>query len=104
MIYLFVAARGPGGDDPGSSWSVRKTPSTAEADEYYVGKFEYRIFVTTSTTLYYSVDAVSRTGRDFGERFIELARSVYTLNDRRAAVKRQINQAKSFAIIDEKSY
>jgi len=42
--------------------------------------------------------------RDFGERFVELARSVYTLNDRRAALKREINTVTSSAIIDEKSY
>lgn len=42
--------------------------------------------------------------RDFGERFVELARSVYALNDRRAALKRQINEVTSSAIIDEKSY
>ena len=41
---------------------------------------------------------------DFGARFVELARSVYTLNDRRAALKRQINEVTSSAIIDEKSY
>jgi uncharacterized small protein (DUF1192 family) len=42
--------------------------------------------------------------REFGERFVELARSVYTLNDRRAALKREINTVTSSAIIDEKSY
>jgi uncharacterized small protein (DUF1192 family) len=42
--------------------------------------------------------------RDFGERFVDLARSVYTLNDRRAALKREINTVTSSAIIDEKSY
>jgi hypothetical protein len=29
--------------------------------------------------------------RDFGERFVELARSIYRLNDERAALKRRIN-------------
>jgi hypothetical protein len=41
---------------------------------------------------------------DFGARFVELARSVYTLNDRRAALKRKINEVTSSRIIDEKSY
>ena len=41
---------------------------------------------------------------DFGARFVALARSVYTLNDRRAALKRQINAVTSSGIIDEKSY
>ena len=31
--------------------------------------------------------------KDFGQRFVELARAVYHVNDRRAALKRQINEA-----------
>jgi hypothetical protein len=42
--------------------------------------------------------------RDFGPQFVELARSVYVLNDRRAALKRKISEVTSSAIIDEKSY
>jgi tetratricopeptide (TPR) repeat protein len=42
--------------------------------------------------------------RDFGPRFIELARSVYHQNDRRAAVKRRINEALGSRLIEEKSY
>lgn len=41
---------------------------------------------------------------DFGQRFIELARSVYRSNDRRSAVKRQINQLLGSQLIEEKSY
>ena len=41
---------------------------------------------------------------DFGPRFIELARSVYITNDRRAAVKRQINDRLGSEIVEEKSY
>ena len=40
----------------------------------------------------------------FGPRFIELARSVYRSNDRRAAVKRQINVLLGSRLIEEKSY
>jgi hypothetical protein len=42
--------------------------------------------------------------RDFGPRFVELARSVYRTNDRRAAIKREINLLCGSAIIEEKSY
>ncbi len=42
--------------------------------------------------------------RDFGARFVELARAVYRNNDRRAALKREINQLLGSAIIEEKSY
>ena len=41
---------------------------------------------------------------DFGPRFIETARSIYKLNDRRAAIKRLINVASESDIIEEKSY
>jgi hypothetical protein len=42
--------------------------------------------------------------QDFGERFVELARSVYQENDRRAALKRRINTSYGSALIEEKSY
>ena len=41
---------------------------------------------------------------DFGPRFIALARSVYRTNDRRAALKRQINELLGSRLIEEKSY
>ena len=41
---------------------------------------------------------------DFGPRFIELARSVYKNNDRRAALKRKINEHLRSRIVEEKSY
>lgn len=42
--------------------------------------------------------------RDFGERFVDLARSVYRHNDRRAAIKRQINELLGSRLIEEKDY
>ena len=42
--------------------------------------------------------------KDFGPKFIELARSVYRTNDRRAAAKREINELLGSKIIEEKSY
>jgi tetratricopeptide (TPR) repeat protein len=41
---------------------------------------------------------------DFGSRFVELARSVYRQNDRRAAIKRRINDLTGSRLIEEKSY
>jgi len=41
---------------------------------------------------------------DFGPRFIELARSVYRTNDRRAATKKAIDQLYGSAMTEEKSY
>jgi hypothetical protein len=42
--------------------------------------------------------------QDFGSRFVELARSVYKTNDRRAAAKREINALFGSIISEEKSY
>lgn len=42
--------------------------------------------------------------KDFGTQFIELARSVYILNDKRASIKKQINIAHNSELIEEKSY
>ena len=41
---------------------------------------------------------------DFGERFVELARSVYRQNDRRAALKRRLNELFGSRLVEEKSY
>ena len=41
---------------------------------------------------------------DFGDKFIKLARSVYRQNDKRAAVKKEINVLLGSSIIEEKSY
>jgi Family of unknown function (DUF6165) len=43
-------------------------------------------------------------GSNFGTRFVELARSVYRLNDRRSMLKRRINEVTGSAIVEEKSY
>src|SRR5262249_7890753 len=41
---------------------------------------------------------------DFGPRFVALARSVYHTNDRRAALKRRINELLRSDLMGEKSY
>ena len=40
----------------------------------------------------------------FDHEFITLARSVYQLNDQRAALKRQINEECGSYLVEEKSY
>ena len=44
------------------------------------------------------------TAHDFGPRFVELARLVYQENDRRAALKRAVNELLQARIVEEKSY
>jgi Flp pilus assembly protein TadD len=47
---------------------------------------------------------IHESRQDFGKRFIELARAVYHRNDRRAALKRRINELVGSEIVEEKSY
>jgi hypothetical protein len=42
--------------------------------------------------------------KTFGAEFVALARAVYHTNDRRAALKREINDLLKSSIIEEKSY
>ena len=42
--------------------------------------------------------------QDFGEKFIDLSRSVYQTNDQRASLKREINHLTGSSIVEEKSY
>ena len=42
--------------------------------------------------------------RDFGPKFIALARSVYLRNDERAVIKRELNLLLGSELIEEKSY
>jgi hypothetical protein len=51
-------------------------------------------------------DALRQCERDgdFGPHFITLARSVYQLNDRRAAIKRQINEWCGSSWMEQKEY
>jgi hypothetical protein len=42
--------------------------------------------------------------RRFKEKFIELARAVYVINDERAAIKKRVNTALGSTIVEEKSY
>jgi tetratricopeptide (TPR) repeat protein len=42
--------------------------------------------------------------KNFGPQFVELARSIYRTNDRRAELKRQLNELAGSSITEEKSY
>lgn len=42
--------------------------------------------------------------KDFGEDFVNTARSVYFKNDKRSEIKREINLITSSGLIEEKSY
>ena len=42
--------------------------------------------------------------REFDAQFIELARSVYVTNDKRASAKKELNEYLGSDIVEEKSY
>jgi len=42
--------------------------------------------------------------KDFSQKFIDLARSVYVTNDKRAVIKKKINQLTNSNLTEEKSY
>ena len=42
--------------------------------------------------------------KDFGPEFIQLARSIYTTNDRRSEVKKIVNTITNSKLVEEKSY
>ena len=47
---------------------------------------------------------VLEKSQDFSASFVAAARSVYQLNDRRAAVKKEINLLTGSSLVEEKSY
>ena len=47
---------------------------------------------------------ICERAQGFGPGFIELARAVYITNDRRAAIKRRLNEALGSGLVEEKSY
>jgi len=78
----------------------RSVPSSAELDELV------RSLRQVNGELYDVVGAIyDREKRgDTWERFVELARSVYRINDRRALLKRKINLLLGSRLIEEKGH
>lgn len=78
----------------------REVRSSAEVERLYA---ELRAVNRVLWELEDSLREHERDGR-FDDRFIALARSVYRDNDRRARLKRQINELTGSEIVEEKSY
>ncbi len=47
---------------------------------------------------------IKESKQEFDDEFIQLARSVYRENDKRASIKREINYKYNSSVIEEKSY
>lgn len=78
----------------------QNVPDSPELDALYAD------LKTINETLWEIEDDIRDCERekDFGDRFVELARAVYKTNDRRAATKRAINELLGSRIVEEKSY
>ena len=76
-------------------------------DEYGIKiKNLYTRISNINKTLWDIEDAIrdKEKAEEFDEEFVELARSVYIVNDQRAAVKKEINLLTKSELIEEKSY
>lgn len=63
--------------------------------------------LTAANTKLWEVEDALREferAKDFGDEFIALAREVYFTNDKRAAIKKSINQLTGSVLVEEKSY
>jgi len=76
-------------------------------DEYGIEmKNLYTRISKINKTLWDIEDAIreKEAEEEFNEEFVELARSVYIINDQRAAVKKEINLLTKSELVEEKSY
>lgn len=66
----------------------------------------YQNLLTINLSLWHTEDQLRQKEKlqEFDEEFINLARSVYILNDERAQIKRQINEKTNSLLVEEKSY
>ncbi len=81
------------------SWSVAEQPPMRSLQQY-------RRLAEVNTELWRVEEELRRCEAEsrFDGHFVELARSVYGLNDERAALKRAINAELGSDLIEEKSY
>ena len=99
-------------DDPGKLSNVRIELETMEAarDSTIVSSPELDRLTAdlkaVNQELWVIEDDIRDCERagDFGAKFVELARSVYRTNDRRAGLKREINVLLGSRLVEEKSY
>lgn len=76
-------------------------------DEYGIKMKNLYIKISKiNKTLWDIEDAIreKEAEEEFNEEFVELARSVYIINDQRAAVKKEINLLTKSKLVEEKSY
>ena len=99
-------------DDAEKAQNVGRELALLQANQRDAGLDEARLaplkgeLAAVNETLWEIEDDIRRCEKagDFGERFVALARAVYVTNDRRAAIKREINTLFNSAIVEEKHY
>lgn len=66
----------------------------------------YQHLLTVNSKLWRVEDKLRKleANKDFNEEFIDLARSVYKLNDKRASLKKEINIEYNSDLVEEKDY
>ena len=84
---------------------LRATRRDALAESEALSRLEAELKATNEALWEIEDDIrACEAAQDFGPRFIELARSVYKRNDRRAATKKAIDELFGSALTEEKSY
>ena len=75
-------------------------------NEMKIKQSDFSNMVDINQVLWKIEDDIRDKERDkvFDTEFIELARSVYTTNDKRAEIKKEINLKYGYLFIEEKSY
>jgi hypothetical protein len=98
--------------DPNKLQNIRKESSLLAASiERAMGRawLEHELvhqLTEVNRRLWEVEDDVRRceANKDFGAEFVQLARSVYRLNDERGRLKRQISRLSSSGLVEEKQY
>ena len=82
-----------------AAWSAEGLPAMRELPQWDE-------LASVNNALWEVEDALREHERnqDFGDAFVDRARSVYRLNDRRAALKRGINDHLGSRLVEQKSY
>jgi len=85
---------------------AEKSYLEAIADELQVDKWYYNTLLSINNQLWHTEDEIRDKGDklEFDNRFIELARRVYEVNDMRSKIKNQINIKYNSKFIEQKSY
>ena len=86
---------------------------------FYLNKIYLKFLVKTKKLLFYERELLKinkilwdiedkirllESKKDFNNKFIDLARSVYINNDKRSEIKKKINKLTGYNLLEEKSY